>query len=359
MFHEGHGQVASDISDVGIPMDLTLAGGNAEWLLAGGVAFAAADHNLILENRKPNGKLFAASTSSEEITLEAWIRPGNLTQDNARILGFAPGDGTLERNWEAMQMGRNIMFRLRTSSASTVSLQTQTNPVASAGTTYHLVLTYAPFVPTAGTGGMRIYVDGVLVASNQECGTLNATGTNAWNASYITFAGNRPVVLDKDWQGTLSLAAVYSKAFSASSVSKNRDAGILEPAIPQSPLVDLACEDRLIPTNIVNGPSPWVEDKAASGTGLRMGNVDYAKGLGGKSGVSGTTTFLVYDLMAEGNRQALPGHAGRLTGFTGLQSGGSNSNTIIRISRAVRKPSDNDWLNGSGSVTSLLTVTIR
>ncbi len=354
LFGEGFGRVVSDLSGVGIPMDMALSG-NVEWIHTGGLKFPSADHNALLANKTPNPKLYESARSANKLTLEAWVRPGNLTQTSARIMEYGASDGALERNWEMLQLGKNLEFRLRTASAATVYLTTTNNPIAVSGQDYHIAMTYEPFNSATSSGGMRIYVNGTLAASNQESQSLGGTGTNAWNPAYGLFLGNLPVTLDKDWQGTLSLAAVYSKALSPAEIVLNVNAGILEPMVPVSLFAGVTCEERMIPSDIVDGQNIWVEDKGGDGSPIKMNGVSYARGIGGKAGASGGTSFLIYDLTSEGNRMGLQGSVQKLTGFTGLQTGGTNANTLIKVSRAGRKPSDQDWLNNTGSVLPLFT----
>ncbi len=354
-FHEGFGRIVGDISGVGIPMDLTLSG-NAEWIHAGGMNFVSPDHNSILSSKGPNPKLMESAKGGNKLSIEAWVRPGNLTQSYARILEYGAVDGALERNWEMLQVGKNLEFRLRTASASTVALTTANNPISAVGRDYHIVMTYEPYASSAGTGGMRIYLDGSLIASNQECQPILASGTNAWSPNYGLFIGNLPCTLDKDWSGIISMVAIYSKSLSSAEIAMNKNAGILEPPIPVSLFAGIACRDRLLPSDIIDGQALWLEDKAADGNPLKLGNVTYARGLGGKAGSSGTSSFLIYDLGSEAHRLGLGGVPQRATGFVGGQSGGTSGvNSQIKISRADRKPTDQDWLNGSGSVVTLFT----
>ncbi len=354
-FHEGAGNSTTDFSEAGVPLDMAFVGNGAKWIRTGGVAFDTTDHNSILENRTGNLKLFESSTQSGEMSVEAWIAPSDLAQTSARILDFAPGDGTLERNWSLSQMGKNIEFRLRTSSGLSVGLTTSSSPLTTPRVPYHIVLTYKPYNAIAHTGGMRIYVNGILTASNQECGTLNASGANAWNKAFILAAGNRPALLDRDWHGSLFVAAVYAAALTDAEAAQNRNALIREPESPIRLFAGVACGDRLVASDIVDGPSPWVEDLAASGASLKMQGSVYAKGLGGKAAANGGTSFLEYDLDSERNRLGLAGNALRVTGFTGAQDGGVAVNTAIKISSSLRKPTDQDWLDNTGSVAQLFT----
>ncbi len=356
-FHEGAGDAAADLSGAGIPMDLAIrrAGNHPAWIATGGLDFQVQDHNAILENVTPNPKLFNSMTQKDEMTLEVWISPANLTQTSARLISHAPANGNLERNWDLLQNGRNIEFRLRTSGSASVSLATTGNPLATAGTLYHVTATYKPYSVSTGKGGLRIHVNGTLAASNQEAGTLNEVGSNAWNGAYILTLGNLPGIPDRDWQGRMYLASAYSGVLTDAEVLQNRDAGLREPSLRPAMLAGVTCGDRLLPDDIADGYRPWIEDAAADGATMVMGGTRYAKGLGGQPGSAGETAFLIYDLNAEGIRVGLAGAATRLTGFAGRRDGSVPVNASVKISPAPRKPSDQDWLQNAGSVMPLFT----
>jgi hypothetical protein len=357
-FHEGTGAEASDLSDTGIPLDLHFqgAGAGAAWVERGGIDFKVQDHDAILENRTPNRKLLDASIESDQLALETWIVPGNTSQSSARLLSYAHGGGSLDRNWDMLQNGRNLEFRLRTSNSPSVSLSTTGNPLGQAGLRYHVAMTYKPFSAANGSGGMRIYVNGVLAASNQESGALDAAGANAWDAGYVFSIGNRPGVRDRDWQGTLLMGAVYSAALTQEEILKNKEADLREPIPPAALRAGVECHDRLIPSDIVDGVSPWLEDASASGSTLAMGGVAYRKGLGGKPGSGGSTAFLIYDMDSEAARLGVNGKARRITGFTGYQDGAAAAGISIKVGHSARKPSDQDWFDNSGAVSTVFTL---
>jgi len=356
-FHEGMGMTAADISGVGIPMDLGIQdpGSKVSWIGRGGLTFNVQDHNALLSNRTPNPKLFEPSVQSNELTLEAWISPANLSQTSTRIMGYLPANGNLERNWDLSQVGKNLEFRLRTFNSQSVSLVTTGNPMTNPGGLYHIVAAYKPYSSATGKGGMRVYVNGILAGSNQESGSIDDGGANAWNRSYILAVGNRPTFLDKDWQGSISSMAIFSSGFSDADALQNFTVGVREPSIPSNPFLGITCGDRLLPADIVDGTLPWVEDKSPDGTALRMGGVAYPKGMGGRSGANGASSFLIYDLANEGIRLGAAGNGLRLTGFAGNQDNSGGVSTAFKISRAVRKPSDKDWLNNEGSVVPLFS----
>jgi hypothetical protein len=349
-FHEGYGPMAADISEVGVPLNLKFVGNYASWVSTGGVEFTLADHNSFLENRIRNSKLYTSSTASDKVSLETWMETGNLSMDAARLIQYGPEDGTLERNWDLLQYAKNIEFRLRTSAGKTIALRTTNNPIAAANTVYHVVATYEAYNASTGKGGMRIYVNGVLSISNQEAGTLDATGTNAWTSSYTLALGNRPVNLDKDWQGKMYMMAVFSTALSQTDVSANYVAGIKEPAIPSAYGLGLACGENLLPYEITQGKKVWQENKTADNGTITMGGIDYLKGLGGQPKTDATSAWLAYDLTGQKGRLGISGAPLRVTGFGGKQDGSGSVDVFVKTSANSTKPTASDWLANSGGV---------
>ncbi|MDQ3000646.1 MAG: PA14 domain-containing protein [Fibrobacterota bacterium] len=349
-FHEGFGTVATDISAVGIPLDLALSGSNAKWLSAGGLDLTVGNHNAILENRTPNRKLFASSILSGQVSVEAWIEPSNTTQNTARIVEYADAGGAFSWNWSLVQNQKNLEFRLRTSTANPVYLTSTSNPIPTPGIRYHVLLTYEPFDASSGKGGIRMYVNGNLAAFNQEAGALRGSGTNAWDPAYIVTVGNHAGALDRDWQGKIHLVAVHSRALTVLEVARNFNAGVVEPAIPEELRLGVVCGDRLLPFDILDGAREWREDKTADGRAIAMGGSAYTAGLGGQPQSTGAPAWMVYDLAAEKDRLGLSGQSLRLTGFGGKQDGSATTSIFIKTSPNAAKPGDNDWLNGTGGV---------
>ncbi len=349
VFHEGIGTSSADVSEFGIPLDLTLVGDKVDWIPTGGVHFGIQSHNSVLENKTPNPKPFAAPLESGELALETWLETGSLTQKEARVMEYGKGD---ENNWAMSQTGKNLDFRLRTSSGLSMGLSTSNNPLSKTNQRYHVVMTYKPYNSTIQTGGMRIYVNGALVAANQEKGKLAGIGERAWEPGFNLNFGNSSN-LNGDWQGKLFLASIYSRALSDSEINQNRLAGVRETGFPIRVHAGISCGDRFVPAAMVHGERDWMEDKTTAGMPIRMGNVHYQKGLGGQPQNDGGTASLVYDLETERLRLGLSRMPTRLTGFTGRQDGSGTVNTLIKTSRAIRMPSQQDWLNNTGSVVPL------
>jgi len=219
LFSEGQGNAVHDVSGTGEPVDLVLSGTSFAWLPGGGLSFRRADHDTIASSPAAPRRLYEACTATNELTLEAWFRTGSLTQTTARrIIDYESPEGepANDRNCSLCQEGRNLNFRLRLAGMQdSTGFVTNTDPLADTRRVYHAVCTYRP------ADGMKLYVNGLLVGSDARSGAL----AGAWRADYILSIGNRTRSLDRDWEGDIFLAAMYSRALSPEEVARNYAAG--------------------------------------------------------------------------------------------------------------------------------------
>ncbi len=215
LFNEGKGRIVHDVSGVGRRLNLAITGNNCVWLRGGGLSFRGADQKTITSGTATPNKFFTGATASNELSIEAWIRPHNLTQVGpARIVVFddPAGAAANKRNCGIGQEGKEIVFRIRTTDALTSALNADC--MGEARTLYHVVCTYRP------GDGMKTYVNGAGRAVKRLSGTF-AT----WRSDYVLSVGNRTRSLDRAWQGDIFLAALYSRALTQAEVRRNFDAG--------------------------------------------------------------------------------------------------------------------------------------
>ena len=237
VLNQGSGLTVRDVSRNGTPGDLALIGANdgTRWAAGYGLSFTKPGHKAILTTGGPCRKLFDTAAASQQLTVEAWIRPGVTVQEGpARVVVYEhPGGGKTNLcNWELDHgnetddhRGAEACFRLRTSDSRKVFLATQ-GGVLEAGKLHHVVCTYKPFAQGAADGGMRVYVDGTLRASNQEKGRIRGDGPFPWSPDGILSVGNRHESLDRPWLGTVYAVAVYDRALESKSVRKRWNAGL-------------------------------------------------------------------------------------------------------------------------------------
>jgi hypothetical protein len=114
-FQEGRGDAIKDISDAGKPLNLRIRNTSAvKWLSSGGLRVKAP---ALISSVDSASKVICAVRKSHEITIEAWIKPANVTQTGpARIVTVSSDPG--QRNFTLGQKGGAYEMRFRTTSTS-------------------------------------------------------------------------------------------------------------------------------------------------------------------------------------------------------------------------------------------------
>ncbi|HNP35664.1 MAG TPA: LamG domain-containing protein [Woeseiaceae bacterium] len=214
-FKEGSGLVAFDTSGVDPAVDLNLSG-NVEWYGGWGITI---NDGKAQASTTASKKLFDVLQESGEFSIEAWVVPANVTQEDARIVSYSAG--TQARNFTLQQTLYNYDFLLRTNETSLngdPALSTPDAAEALQATLQHVVATYSPI------DGRRIYVNGQLVTQTDPVpgGTLID-----WQDTFALVLGNEASG-DRLWQGTLRLVAIHRRALTQEQITQNFDVGVGE-----------------------------------------------------------------------------------------------------------------------------------
>jgi hypothetical protein len=216
-FEEGSGSVVRDVSGIGTPLDLAINNPSATRWFSGGLSVDAAT---IIASSGAATKIIDAARASNELTVEAWVRPTQLVQSTpSRIVTLS--EDTSNRNFTLAhgQAGGTAddrySFRLRTSVTDDNGM---TGPLTTPDGSLTLNLTHVVYTRDA-SGNTNLYLDGVSEAS----GTVGGDFSN-WNDTYRLalaneFGGNR------SWLGEYDQMAVYNRALSAGEVNDNFIAG--------------------------------------------------------------------------------------------------------------------------------------
>jgi VanZ family protein len=151
-FAEGGGNIVHDVSGFGDPLNLMIVPTtHVNWLSGtNGVEVA---QPAIIRSQAPANKLMNAFHSIDELSLEVWFAPKNLTQTGpARLMSFS---GDLRRhNFTLGQQGSDVIFRLRTLISGLVGgAGLQTDDGVLALDVSHVVATYS-------RGIERLYING-------------------------------------------------------------------------------------------------------------------------------------------------------------------------------------------------------
>jgi hypothetical protein len=154
--------------------------------------YARIQNNLALDTQTPS--------------VEVWVKTNNTTQN-----GFWFEKGTVNTQYSLFQEGTTIRWRMNIGGITQLSVTTAT--YMNTSNWYQVVGTY-----TSGT--RRLYINGVLVNSDTQTGTI---ATNAGGMSvgvYGGFSGARGYY----YNGNLAMCRVYNRALSADEIKQNFNA---------------------------------------------------------------------------------------------------------------------------------------
>jgi hypothetical protein len=215
-FKTGSGLVAYDSSGVDPAIDLNLSQ-EVTWYGGWGITTNGGRAQGLTST---SAKLADVIQESGEFSIEAWVIPANVTQEDASIVTYSAGD--MDRNFTVRQNLYDYRYLLRTSETSLDGVTEQLSTPAGAdilqATLQHVVATYHP------TDGRRIYVNGDLVTAVDPVpgGTLVD-----WQSNFAFILGS-DASGNNFWEGTIRLAAIHRRALTQEQVTQNFDVGVGE-----------------------------------------------------------------------------------------------------------------------------------
>ncbi len=213
-FKTGSGATAYDTSGVEPALNLSLSG-DYEWLAGWGVKFNSGKAQGSTRNSK---KLHDMITATGEYSIEAWLVPANVTQEDARIISYSAS--TTRRNVTLGQTQYNYDFFNRTASSDANGDPALSTPDADEvlqAALQHTVLTFDP------VNGRRIYVNGQPIAISDD----NIDSLAGWDDSFAFVLANE-VSGDRQWQGAIRMLALYNRALTPAQISQNFEVGVGE-----------------------------------------------------------------------------------------------------------------------------------
>jgi hypothetical protein len=156
-------------------------------------------------------RLLEACKASNELTIEATIKPANVTQGGpARIVTFST-DPT-HRDFTLGQEKDHLILRLRTPQTGENGVSPELSLCAvKAGRTVHVAITYAE-------GRVVCYLDGEQV---EESRAIHGNFSN-WSTQHLLFGDEWSG--ERDWSGTLEGVAIFSRALSSDEVKRDCEA---------------------------------------------------------------------------------------------------------------------------------------
>lgn len=222
-FKAGEGQIAFDTSGIEPALNLTLSG-NTEWVGGWGIKLGPEtmdDNGNVIGSGKAQGstaaskKLHTELTDSGEYTIEAWVAPGNVTQEDARIVSYS-GSSTVRNLTLSQSLQRYEVLHRTTTSDENEPLATDNDAKLLQATLQHVVVTYSP------GNGRQIFVNG----ENSGVDDPDPAGLfSEWDDSLAFVLGNE-TDRNSPWEGVIRLVAVHSRALTPEQITANYEAGV-------------------------------------------------------------------------------------------------------------------------------------
>ena len=253
-FNEEDGNIVHNRAANGVEADLRIHDPlQVTWLPGRGLKIIG---NTVIASSDVPSELLDSISRTNEITLEAWVRPQEINQSGpARLISIS------RDNYNRLAMlgheGNSAIFnyvaRLTTSNSDDENgyPQVSTTQDYIGLSLHHIVYT------RHSSGEEKIYVNGIEKYTGTRTGDISSSDDEFYLSLANELSGERL------WLGTFYLAAIYNKAFSEADAKQNFDAGLgkisfttnfeLEPNIPYI-LVPFVRTDQ----GIVNGePEPY------------------------------------------------------------------------------------------------------
>lgn len=214
-FKTGTGTVAYDTSGVEPAANLTMSGA-ATWVGGWGIDLRGGKAQATTASSR---KLHDLIKATGEYSIEAWVAPANVVQEQAYIVSYS--GGTTARNFTLGQTMYNYDYfnRATTTGANgDPALSTPSADEVLQATLQHVVATYNP------VDGRRIYVNGEprTLADPAPAGLFTD-----WNDTFALVLGNE-VSNDRTWQGVVRMVAIHNRALTQPQIQQNFDAGVGE-----------------------------------------------------------------------------------------------------------------------------------
>lgn len=213
-FKTGSGNIAYDTSGVAPAADLELSVPGVEWVGGWGINIRSGRAKTF---GAPSRKFHDLIKATGEYSIEAWVVPGNVTQEDARIVSYS--GSTTVRNFTMGQNLYNYEFAARSSETDAngmPKLITDDDAERLQASLQHVVMTFDPI------NGRRIYVNGEFTGDVDGSG---GGSLEAWDNTFALYFGNEASG-DRQWQGVVRLAAIYNRALNLQQIKQNFEAGV-------------------------------------------------------------------------------------------------------------------------------------
>ncbi len=214
-FREGSGNTVADTSGVQPEIPLSLSG-QFSWMASWGVRFV---NGKAQGGVSGSGKLHAQLSGTGEYTVEAWVAPANVTQEEAWIAAYSGGPASSNVVLRQSLYNYEALTRSSEGGGSTSGeplLATSDDAELAQATLQHVVLTYDP------TNGRRLFVNGEFTGDEDP---LPGGLLNNWNESFALVLGNSTAG-SNPWAGAMRMVAVHNRALNEEQILRNFEVGV-------------------------------------------------------------------------------------------------------------------------------------
>ncbi len=211
-FKTGQGNLAYDTSGIEPAMHLTISG-SVDWMSSYGLDFKGGKAQASTTASK---KLHDFIKAAGEYSIEAWVVPANVTQEDAHILGY--GEGANSRNFSLGQTLYNYDHFNRTNQSDAKgdpALSTPDAREALQANLQHVVAIYDP------VNGRKIYVNGELIAGESPV----ATSIADWSDGYVFSLGSN-AANGQNWLGQIRMVAIHNRVLTEEQITQNFEVGV-------------------------------------------------------------------------------------------------------------------------------------
>jgi hypothetical protein len=215
-FKTGMGTTAFDTSGVEPAINLGFSG-DVSWV--GGWGIKVGTGGKAQGTATASKKLADRIKATGEYTLEAWVAPANVVQEDAWIVSYS--GGPTARNATLAQ--REYQYQAQTRSSRSDAnggnaFLTNAADRDAQASLQHVVLTYDP------QSGQRLYVNGNYTGDTDALGGGSLAD---WDDSFALVLGNETSGT-RPFAGVFRMVAVHSRALTAAQARQNFDAGVGE-----------------------------------------------------------------------------------------------------------------------------------
>jgi hypothetical protein len=165
-------------------------------------------------------KLSDSIKSTGEFTIEAWMAPANVVQEDAYAVTYS--GGTMVRNFTLAQRAYQYQVMTRASNTDAngaPALLTKDTDRDAQASLQHVVLTYDP------VNGRRLYVNGKATGDADPKGVGGSLSN--WDDSFALLVGNE-TSSNRQWLGLMKFLAIHNRALTPAQIQQNFAAGVGE-----------------------------------------------------------------------------------------------------------------------------------